>query len=67
MSEKFSRGSLNNIKPINPCSVVLLQYFSTTTVESKDTSLPWPSNGSLKHVQQYLQNHGIVMTAEHTR
>ncbi|XP_062588122.1 uncharacterized protein LOC134249782 isoform X2 [Saccostrea cucullata] len=40
---------------------------STTTLESRDTSLPWPSEGNLKHEQNYLQTQGLVRTASQIR
>ncbi|XP_061172242.1 uncharacterized protein LOC133181699 [Saccostrea echinata] len=40
---------------------------STTLVESRDMSLPWPSEGNLKHEQNYLQTQGLVRTASQIR
>lgn len=37
-------------------------FYSTSSIDTTVTSLPWPSAGNLKHEQRYLQNQGLVMT-----
>lgn len=37
-------------------------FYSTSSIDTTVTSLPWPSAGNLKHEQKYLQNQGLVMT-----
>lgn len=44
-------------------NTILTAFFSSIDmIETKETSIPWPTPGHLTHEQLYLQNQGVVMT-----